>query len=35
MGVWGFVEKIGKGIYQTTSKSVEFVTDIIQEVLTD
>ena len=35
MGVWGFVEKIGKGIYQTTSKSGEFVTDIIQEGLTD
>ena len=32
---WGFVEKIGKGLYQTTAKSIEFVTDIIQEGLTD
>ena len=35
MDVWGFVEKIGKGVIQTTSKSIEFVTDIIQEGLTD
>jgi len=32
---WGFIEKIGKGIFQTTAKSVEFVTDIFQEGLTD
>ena len=35
MDVWGFVDKIGKGVIQTTSKSIEFVTDIIQEGLTD
>ena len=32
---WGFIEKVGKGIFQTTAKSVEFVTDIFQEALTD